>query len=90
MSWEIVSESEVRVSTQVRFRITSEILNFFSDEHLQAMRENDESGTYCNIDVGASLLAAMQDDLSISDLESIVKAFNMEYLVRRVKQNGVV
>ena len=86
MTWEVIKESYARRSTQTRFKVVTEQLDFFSEEFRQALSDQDMD-KYIAYKTGFAkeLLHAVINDISINDLEQIVKVFGDELEWRRKK-----
>ena len=81
MTWDSKELGTARRTTQQRFRINLEQLEFFSPEHLTALSKysEEEEEYLCFKDGFASeLLGCLSDHLSISDLKQIVNVFGKE------------
>ena len=87
MSWEKKATAVARRSTQTRFVIHTEELEFASPEFIQSLNAEDENEHLAYKDGFAKeLLKAIGDNLSISDLKQIIDVFTIEYDKRESKR----
>lgn len=77
MTWESKELGTARRSTQHRFKITLETLDYFSKEHLELV--DTEDGTSCGAHFATELVDCLKDYLSIHDLQELRKEFKKEY-----------
>lgn len=87
MSWKKKATAVARRSTQTRFVIHTEELEFASPEFTQSLNAEDENEYLAYKDGFAKeLLKAIGDNLSISDLKQIIDIFTIEYDKRESKR----
>lgn len=83
MSWENKGTAIARRSTQTRFVIHTEQLEFGSPEFVQALNaEGEDEHLVYKDGFAKELLEAIGDSLSISDLKQIIDVFGKEYQER--------
>lgn len=89
MTWESNELGTARRSTQQRFRIFLEQLDFFSEEFQKTFDPNSEDDQYLSFKQGFAkeLLACLGDHLSIADIEQIVEVFSDELIIRNIQRN---
>jgi len=87
MTWETKNISIARRSTQTRFVIHTEQLEFASPEFVQALNNDDENEALAYKDGFAKeLLSAIGDELSVSDLKQILDVFGKKYAEREAER----
>lgn len=86
MTWESTDRGTARRTTQERFRIFHEQLEFACPEHLAAMDKAEKEGQISKDEFAKELLDAMGDDISIADLRSLSKIFHDELKRREIER----
>jgi hypothetical protein len=88
MTWESKEQGTARRSTQERFRIYHEQLEFGCPEFIEALNAQDEDETLgFKQGFAKELLACIGDHLSIADIEQIVEVFSDELITRNIERN---
>lgn len=86
MSWNSKYLGVARRSTQQRFRIFLEQLDFFSKEFQDANSEDNQYLSYKD-GFAQELLNVIGDDISIADIRQIVSVFSKELDTRLAEKN---
>lgn len=82
MTWQQIELGTARRSTQQRFRIYLEQLDFFSDEFLNTFNPHVQRYLAQKNGFAKELLDTLGDHLSIADLQQIVDVFQEELFSR--------
>ncbi len=88
MSWEMKEEHVVRRTTQDRFIISFEQLNFFSQEFKNHLN-SDARHSHGSQEFAEELYIALRDHLSIADCEAVADVFEREFYNRKSKRTAI-